>query len=225
MNFVKFIKNLSITNWLIIVNVIVFIVISVLFAKNSNSINYFALSPIGILHWRYLWSIILHMFSHFYFIHLLVNMIALFSLGNFAEKIIGRKRFILAYLTSGLFAGILSVVLSGYFGYGFWGSRIFGAADIPMLGASGAIFGIAGLFVILLPRIKFSIIFLPWWGFDAYKIIPLFLVGFWVLSIALGWPIGNVAHAGGFIAGMAFGWYLKVKYKRKVALLQRYFRQ
>jgi len=93
-----------------------------------------------------------------------------------------------------------------------------------MVGASGAIFAVAGLFVVLLPKLKFSIIFLPFWSFSAYKIIPIILFAMWALSISLGLPIGNTAHFGGFIAGITYGFYLKTKYKNKVMMLQSYFR-
>jgi membrane associated rhomboid family serine protease len=93
-----------------------------------------------------------------------------------------------------------------------------------MVGASGAIFAIAGLYVILLPRIKFMIIFIPFFTLPAYVMIPLVLFVMWILSIFLNWPIGNVAHFGGFIAGIAYGLYLKMKYRRKVNALQRMFR-
>ena len=115
------------------------------------------------------------------------------------------------------------MVLAGFFGFGF-GERVFGSPEVFMVGASGAIFAIAGLYVMLLPKLKFMIIFLPFFSLPAYVMIPgvLFLV--WGLSIWFGWPVGNVAHFGGFLAGIGYGWYLKNKYKQKVTRLQRHFR-
>jgi hypothetical protein len=150
-------------------------------------------------------------------------MFALFSLGTLTEKIIGRKRFVWFYLISGIFAGLLSVLLSGFFGFGFW-EKVFGSPEIYMLGASGAIFGVAGVLVMILPRIRFSIIFVPFFSLPGYIMIPLVLVIMWVASVGAGLPIGNVAHFGGFLVGLAYGFYLRAKYKRKVMLLQRYFR-
>ena len=46
----------------------------------------------------------------------------------------------------------------------------------------------------------------------------------WLAAIAGNFPIGNVAHLGGFLAGIAYGYYLKKKYKRKVIMIQRRFR-
>ena len=93
-----------------------------------------------------------------------------------------------------------------------------------MVGASGAIFAIAGLYVILLPRLRFSIIFFPFFSLPAYIMIPAVLFIFWGLSAVFNWPIGNVAHFGGFLAGLIYGLYLKGKYPGKVNRLQRMFR-
>jgi len=93
-----------------------------------------------------------------------------------------------------------------------------------MVGASGAIFAIAGLYVILLPKLRFSIIFFPFFSLPAYIMIPAVLFIMWGLSAIFSWPIGNVAHFGGFLAGIVYGYYLKTKYKRKVDRLQRMFR-
>jgi membrane associated rhomboid family serine protease len=54
--------------------------------------------------------------------------------------------------------------------------------------------------------------------------IPGVLFVIWALSIMFSWPVGNVAHFGGLIAGVIYGSYLKLKYKKKVIVLQRMFR-
>jgi len=150
-------------------------------------------------------------------------MLALFSIGGLCERIIGRKRFFWFYLISGVFAGLCAVILSGFFGNGI-GERLFGSPDTFMVGASGAIFAIAGLFVILLPRVRFGIMFLPFFSLPAYVMIPLVLVLTWVFAYVTNLPIGNTAHLGGFICGLAYGYYLRTKYKKKVMVLQRHFR-
>jgi len=209
--------------WLIVLNVIVSVVAFVSWRLYPDSVKYFALKPESILKGDYLWTLVLHMFSHGGVFHLFINMFVLFSLGVLCERIIGRKRFIWFYLISGLFAGLLSVVLAGFFGVGFW-AKVFGSPGLFMVGASGAIFAIAGLFVLLLPRLKFVIIFLPFWPLPAYIIVPGVLFLTWIASVAAGLPIGNVAHFGGFLSGLAYGYYLKTKYSKKIEWLQRQFR-
>lgn len=178
-------------------------------------------SPFGI---SYVISLVGHMFTHLIFIHLALNMFVLFSLGGLSERIIGRKRFIWFYILSGIFAGLLSAVLAGLYGNTVLGERLFGSSIVPMMGASGAIFAIAGLYVMLLPRLKFMIIFLPFFSIPAYIMVPAVLFVTWIASIIFNLPIGNVAHFGGFIAGIAYGAYLRSKYRNKVMKLQRMFR-
>jgi membrane associated rhomboid family serine protease len=60
---------------------------------------------------------------------------------------------------------------------------------------------------------------MPFWLLPVVAIVPLMIIG---LFVAL--PIGNTAHLGGLIAGLVYGYYLRVKYKKKVKLLDRYFR-
>lgn len=209
--------------WIIVLNLIVFVIEFIFLAINPDFISYFAISAKNFLAGKYLWTLIVHMFSHGGFLHLFVNMLALFSLGGLCEKIIGRKRFIWFYLIAGVFAGILSVLLAGFFGFGFW-EKVFGSPEVYMLGASGAIFGIAGLFVVLLPKMRFSIIFIPFFSLPGYIMIPAILFLMWAASVAAGLPLGNVAHFGGFLMGLLYGAYLRVKFRKKVEMLQRYFR-
>ncbi|MBU0466630.1 MAG: rhomboid family intramembrane serine protease [Nanoarchaeota archaeon] len=214
----------SVVAWLIIINIIASIIGFFLFALSEDYINYIALKPENILQGKFLWTLITHMFVHGGIGHLLINMFVLFSLGGLCEKIIGRKRFLWFYILSGLFAGILSVLLAGFFGLTDLGQRIFGSPDIFMVGASGAIFAIAGLYVVLLPRLKFMIIFLPFFSLPAYVMVPLVLFIMWGVSILFNWPIGNVAHFGGFLAGIIYGSYLRTRYRKKVQRLQGRFR-
>jgi len=206
-------SNLSVTNWIILANIAVFIVVSLVVAQNQNFLDYIALKPSNILQGRNLWTLLTNMFMHGSFSHIFVNMISLLFIGNFVEKIIGRKRYFLFYIVSGLVAGLFFVFLSLIFKSDL---------NIYAVGASGAIFGIGGLLMILTPRLPvlvFFIIPMPMW------IAMIFLLGvLWVLSYAAGLPIGNTAHLGGLLAGVIYGLYLKSKYKRKVMALNRMFR-
>jgi len=218
-----FLSNISVTTWLVVANIFISVFGFIMWFVYPDSINWFALKASSILQGKYLWTLVVHMFSHGGFLHLFINMMVLLSLGGLCERIVGRKRFLWFYLISGVFAGILSVLLTGFFGYGF-GERIFGSPEVYMVGASGAIFAIAGLFVMLLPKLRFSIIFLPFFSLPAYIMIPLVLFLTWIVTVTAGLPIGNVAHFGGFLAGIIYGAYLRMKYRKKVTMLQRYFR-
>ena len=53
--------------------------------------------------------------------------------------------------------------------------------------------------------------------------VPGLLVVLWLISITAGIPIGNTAHLGGLLTGIAYGVYLRNKYKKKTRYLDRYF--
>ncbi|MFH1522123.1 MAG: rhomboid family intramembrane serine protease, partial [archaeon] len=67
-------------------------------------ISWVALMPSMILSGQAIWTFVTSMFMHAGFGHLLVNMISLMFIGNFVEKLIGKKRFVSLYFAGGLFA-------------------------------------------------------------------------------------------------------------------------
>lgn len=257
---------------LIILNLACFFVSFIVWLVYPESIQFSALVPANIIAGKYFWTLVTHMFLHSGFFHLFFNMFSLFYLGIFCERIIGRKRFVRFYLISGVFAGLLAALTAGFFGFGL-GERIFGAPGTVMLGASGAIFGIAGILSVITPRKKVyliagpliaivlqsilgfffrnSIIFgvldvlimiyifisiflmfspdarkrriamplgMPFWLVPIIAIVPLVAIGLFVPL-----PIGNVAHFGGLLAGLAYGTYLRIRYANKVRMIDRHF--
>lgn len=225
----NFFGNLSITKLIIYINILFFIFVVILESFIPGFFNYVSLNPTNIFQGKYLWTFLTSMFMHapgaisFLSFHLFINMFVLFSLGRMMEKIIGKKRFLWFYLISGLVAGFLFVFLSYFFGNTDLGARIFGSPLISAVGASGAIFAIAGLFMVLTPKLKFMVIFLPFFSLPAYLMIPLVLFGTWLVSSSIGFAIGNTAHFGGFLCGVIFGLYLRKKYPRKTQMLSRRF--
>ena len=150
--------GLKLNTLLIIINIIAFIIIQILLSINPDFLRYIALNPSNILHGRFLWTFLTSMFSHVAFWHLAFNMISLFFLGSLVEKIIGPKRYLLFYIASGLFAGIVFVLLAGFFGGSFLGAKLFGNPGIFGVGASGAIFGLAGFLAVLIPKKRIYLI-------------------------------------------------------------------
>lgn len=208
-------KHFSATLLIVILNVVFFIVATILSSHYGDIIlKNIAVQPLFILHGEKLWTIVTSMFMHGGFLHLFVNMVSLIFLGSFLERLIGTKRFLLIYFISGIVASLAFVFLALAFHSNL---------EIPAVGASGAIFGIAGVLAVITPKLPVYIMFIPiampmWLG------IVLMLALLWLISIAAGLPIGNTAHLGGFLAGLAYGFYLRLKHKRKVALLDKYFR-
>jgi len=266
-------RTISLTNWIIILNILIYILVSVLiyFIGEQKVLYWFALSP-NVLFSGAIWQLFTSFFTHIWFPHLLFNMISLFFIGNFVEKIIGRKRFLRFYLVAGVFAGLFFAILSFWFGSGI-GEKIFLSPSEYSVGASGALFALLGILAILTPYSKvyliagpliaiiiqsflsyfypnltflsvfnvlitfyfiasiFSIfsfnstirkiaipIEMPIWLLPIVAIIPLIIIG-----LILPLPIGNMAHLGGLLVGLAYGLYIKKKYKRKSLMISRYF--
>jgi len=197
---------------LIIINVVCFVLFSALIYLNPNFLDYIALKPLNVINNLYLWTFFTSMFMHAGFFHLLVNMFSLLFVGNLVERLIGRKRFISIYILSGLFAGVL-FMLSGLF---------FPSENVYAVGASGAIFGLIGLLMILTPNLPVYMMFIPIPVKMKYA-APAMLVLLWLVSILGNVPVGNTAHLGGFIIGLAYGFYLKRKYKNKTKYISKLF--
>jgi len=215
-------RKYSITHWLIIVNVVVFVLAFLLMRiiGVETVFNFLALQPLAFFSGE-VWQLITSMFMHGNFTHLFVNMISLFFIGSFIEKLVGRKRFFWLYMLSGIFAGLLFVTLAYYFGNGVLGVRAFGNAETLAVGASGAIFALGGLLAILTPKLRVYVFFVI--PMQMWIAMTVLLGGFWIASISWGLPIENTAHFGGLLAGVGYGIYLRRKYPRKTAMLSRRF--
>ena len=139
------------------------------------------------------------MFLHGGFWHLLGNMWSLYIFGDNVEDRLGSFRYLFFYLLCGWASGVSHLVLN-------WHSRV------PTIGASGAIAGIMGAYLILYPKSRIltliPIFFLPYF----VEIPAFFFLGFWFLiqffnAAASQGQIGGVAwwaHVGGFVFGMVF---------------------
>lgn len=207
-------KKFSFTLILFFANVIFYLIFLVLIYINKNFLDYIALKPSNILKGKYLWTIITCMFAHSpsNLFHLFANMISLIFIGGFIEKIIGKKRFIFIYLLSGIIANLFFILFS---------LILKNELNAYAVGASGAIFGLIGVTILLTPKLKVFVfpipVPIPIW---IASLIALF--GLWIISVIAGLPIGNTAHLGGFLTGIFYGLYLRIKYRKKVSLLNKY---
>lgn len=209
----SFLSGMSVTVWLIIITVIAFLVGVAILYYNPDSIKYIALQPSSILQGKYIWTFITSMFMHGGVGHLFVNMLSLIFIGSFVERLIGRKRFFWFYMISGLFAGLFFVLIAYVFNSGL---------DVYAVGASGALFGVGGLLMLLTPNLPVYIMFIPIPIKMKYA-MPVMLLVLWLASFIGDIPIGNTAHLGGLIAGLIYGFYLRGKYKRRIQVIRRYY--
>jgi len=195
-----------ITRILIIVNVIVFFFYWVL-GSLDRAIFTYGMIPAFIIQGKRLNTFFTSMFLHADLFHLGFNMLYLYIFGDNVEDVFGHGRYFLAYILSGIIASAIYIwtVLS---------SHDVNALITPTIGASGAISGVLGAYLVLYPKARvLTLVVLGWIYF--VSIPAIFFLGFWfVLQLLYGMLIlgfGAVtsiaywAHIGGFIAGLVFG--------------------
>lgn len=131
------------------------------------------------------WRLITNIFLHGGFMHLVMNMYGLLFVAVFLEPLLGKMKFIMAYLLCGILASVVSI---------WWHP-----ATIS-IGASGAIFGLYGVFTALLTTNKVSA--------DGKKFFLINNLIFIVINLLIGLMggIDNAAHVGGLIAGLILGY-------------------
>jgi len=184
----------------------------------------FVMIPEEIIHGQRLYTLFTSMFMHATWLHLLGNMLFLFVFGDNIEDVFGHAGYLIFYVISGLaaaYAHILIMVLAPTI------SNLIGItipSDLAggVVGASGAISGVLGAYLVLYPKAQILTIVL-------YVIIPIpaiLFLGFW---FAMQWLYGvfdasggvaYFAHIGGFITGMILA--LAIGLRRKKALKARF---
>ncbi|TKJ27685.1 MAG: hypothetical protein CEE42_01900 [Promethearchaeota archaeon Loki_b31] len=168
-----------------------------------------------------LWTIFTSMFMHGDFMHILMNMWFFIVITDNCEHAMGHLLYLVTYFLSGLFGSFLHALSTIIIPV--WGPIL---ADIPSLGASGAIFGLMAVYAILYPGNKFNL--LGTTGMRkigaGYFIITYFIaeLTYAIVSLMDPFSIGQTAHfahVGGFIAGAVIASLFKVvkgtSYKNK----------
>jgi membrane associated rhomboid family serine protease len=177
-----------------------------------------------------IWQLITYMFMHGNFMHILFNMFALFTFGGVIENRWGAKRFINFYLITGLGAVALQMGVQAYEVYQITGhalhnpimldfaqnmaninipnlteeqrNTLIGIYGYPMVGASGAVFGLLVAFGMLYPNSELYIMFIPV-PVKAKYIIPIYIIFELSLGVAQvpGDSVAHYAHLGGALLG------------------------
>ncbi len=158
----------------------------------------FLADPFSPLQWA---TVLSAMFMHGGWLHLGSNMLYLWIFGNNIEDRLGAVRFILFYLATGMAATALQAFTDP-------------ASGVPLLGASGAIAGVLGAYLVLYPHAKVLTV-IPIFFFIELAALPaVFVIGFWFLTqvvqgvaalspMAAEGGVAWFAHIGGFAAGLA----------------------
>ncbi|HEY6109823.1 MAG TPA: rhomboid family intramembrane serine protease [Gemmatimonadales bacterium] len=145
------------------------------------------------------WTVFTSMFMHGGWMHLIGNMVFFWVFGNNIEDAMGHVRFLIFYLVCGVAAAAAQTFANQ-------------ASAVPMVGASGAISGVLGAYLLLYPRVRVHAL-LPLGFYITTITMPAYvMLGYWILLQVLGSlpALGShqaggtafLAHIGGFVAGL-----------------------
>lgn len=212
---------------LLIINIICFIGANLFNLETANRMFgvYYPDSP-----FFRIWQVISYMFMHGGFTHIFFNMFALFMFGPVLEQIMGSKRFLNFYLITGLGALVLQFAVQAVEVYQIAGTvnpgkwleynmlentvrsnhpnlnqdsfyRLLSIYNIPMVGASGAIYGLLAAFGLLFPNTSLYLMFIPY-PVKAKYFIPILIGIDLVLGVTrAGTSVAHFAHVGGALFG------------------------
>jgi membrane associated rhomboid family serine protease len=157
---------------------------------SPDRITQFGLVPM--LFWDRPWTIITNMFIHAGFWHIFTNMLTFYFFGTYLSRLVGQGRFLGVYFIGGIVGNIFYIFL--------------GEPLSIAVGASGAVFALAGALVMMAPNLKVFVFPLP-------APIPLWVavIGIFVILTALSGLlyIAWQAHLGGLIAGLIAGYLFR----------------
>ena len=155
------------------------------------------------------------MFMHGGFMHLIGNMLYMWIFADNIEDNLGSRNFVIFYLLSGIGAAMAQVLMDTH-------------SQIPMIGASGAIGGVLGAYLINHPNAK-VLVLIPFGFFSQLiKIKALYVLGFWFvlqfinssMMSSQGGGVAYAAHIGGFVSGIILILFINKKIKRKTKVIK-----
>ena len=191
-----------VTYALLVFNVLIFMSYGLGGNSEDFAFNNFALHSDQVSHGQQLWTLLTHMYMHGGLMHLVGNMYFLYIIGDNLEDTLGRGKFILYYTLCGLGAAVAQILADPN-------------SMIPMVGASGAIAGLFGMYLLWFRHASLTFMIIIY----QKKVSPMIFFGFWILTNIVGLYLANEsgggvaywAHIGGFIAGIAIGLLVKKK--------------
>lgn len=176
-------------------------------------IYYFALIPYLVAKQYFLWQLVTYIFLHGGVFHILFNLLALWMFGGELENYLGSKKFLFYFLFCGIGAGICTVLFTPSL-----------YQRIPVIGASGAIYGILLAFGWLFPNRPIYVYFL--FPIPAKYFVIIF--GFIEFFSSFGGPGGGVSHLthlGGLLFGLLFMAYPTIRQRIRRAYYKRKWSQ
>ena len=185
-----------VTTAIIAVNVVVFVLELM---GGDAFVKQWCLIPADIVAGRHWVTIMTALFMHAGWMHIIGNMVFLWAFGPEVEDAMGRLRYLVFYLLSGLAASVAQIAAMP-------------SSTVPNLGASGAIAGVMGAFLITYPRDQIRTLLVIGWFVRITFIPAALLIGLWFLiqffnqvgavADVQGGGVAYTAHVGGFIFGV-----------------------
>lgn len=211
-----FFARLSPALWLVTLNVVIFVGLRVAaivlrFASPGSSIDsvldLLMISPdIRLLIYRP-WTLLTYMFVQYDVMHLVINMLWLYMFASVLQRVISPLRLRLAYIAGGV-VGAAGYLMSAWLYPAAVGSGL--------VGASAAVLSIMAAAMILRPNLKFNLFL---FGEASLKIVGLIALLLVVIATDMGDYGTHLAHAGGFIAGLALALMWRSNSRRKPTVI------
>ena len=195
--------------YLIFANIGIFILEHLMERLGFGFIMFFGLVPSAFLHDFYIWQVVTYTFLHDTggILHILLNMLMLWIFGSDVERGWGSKAFLKYYFICGIGAGLIQVLFNIIFAPEF--------SNVPIIGASGAIYGVLLAFALMFPdrELTFLLFFVMPVRIQA-KYLAMILAGISLISGLFGADnaVAHFAHLGGMLVGLIYlklDWHLQ----------------
>jgi membrane associated rhomboid family serine protease len=166
----------------------------------SSAFDYFSLHSYKVSEGQQLWTLLTHMYMHGGVMHLIGNMYFLYIIGDNLEDTLGHTKFFAYYTLCGFAAAIFQIIPDP-------------SSSIPMVGASGAIAGLFGMYLLWFRHASLTLMIIVY----QKKVSPMIFFAIWLLFNFVGIysaeqgdaGVAYWAHIGGFIAGIIIGLAIK----------------
>ncbi|HUT54141.1 MAG TPA: rhomboid family intramembrane serine protease [bacterium] len=193
-------------------------VVAVAFVSRAAAVlimSYLSLIPAAVFPGLQLWRVVTYMFVHANLSHLLLNMIALYFFGPPLEQVWGKNKFLFYFFLTGIGAGIACVPFY----------ILLGEGGVPIVGASGALYGLLAAFALIYPNARIYLMFL--FPIKAKYLVAVFVIIEFMSTASAaagagGSHIANVAHLSGAVIGYFYlrrfmdlkAYWLRLKLRR-----------
>ena len=171
--------------WLLIgINFLLFIATSI----NPNLVDVLGLRQAVFIEKP--WTIVTNLFIHWGIWHILANMLTLYFFGSFLSRLVGVRNFLITYFCGGILGNLFYLLIPPHL--------------LPVIGASGAVYALAGALVVMVPNLRVLVYFivpLPLW------VVVLVFFVLWSFLPGVAWQ----AHLGGLAFGLIMGFFFRRK--------------